>query len=118
MPPNEVREPRPLERARPAEDGSDTNLTNGTSLAAGLQQAIENAAGDWWWDGALLAIRQLALSGRGFTVDHLSSMVGEPPDPHYWGALLAAAQKLRIVEPVGARVGRDGRLVRVWWSAS
>jgi hypothetical protein len=82
---------------------------------AGLEQAIENASSDWWFEGALVAVRQLALSGRGFTVDHLSSMVGEPPDPHYWGALLAAAQKLRIVEAVGARVGRDGRLVRVWW---
>jgi hypothetical protein len=82
---------------------------------AGLEQAIENASTDWWFQGALVAIKQLALSGRGFTVDHVLDMVGTPPDPHYVGALLAAAQRLKIVEPVGARVGRDGRLVRVWW---
>lgn len=66
----------------------------------------------------MLAVKQLALSGRGFTVDHIRDMAGGPEDPHYWGDLLAAARKLKIVEPVGARVGRDGRLVRVWWSAS
>ena len=63
----------------------------------------------------MLAIRQLALSGRGFTVDHIRDMAGEPEDPHYWGALFAAAQKLKIIEAVGARVGRDGQFVSVWW---
>ena len=99
-----------------AEDETpDDGLSAPILREAGLEQAIENATSDWWFQGALVAIKQLAMSGRGFTVDHLSSMVGEPPDPHCWGALLAAAQKLRIVEAVGARVGRDGRLVRVWW---
>lgn len=81
----------------------------------GLDQAIENSKSDWWTSGAMLPIRQLALAGRGFTVDHIREMAGEPEDPHYWGALFAAAQKVKIIEAVGARVGRDGRLVRVWW---
>ena len=62
-----------------------------------------------------MAIRQLAMSGRGFTVDNLLDLVGAPTDPHYLGALFAAAQRLKFVEPVGARVGRNERLVRVWW---
>jgi hypothetical protein len=101
-------------RVEAAADGGTADATRSAALT-GLEQAIENASNDWWFQGALVAIRQLALSGRGFTVDHLSSMIGEPPDPHYWGALFAAAQKLKIIEPVGARVGRDGRLVRLWW---
>ena len=84
----------------------------------GLDQAIANSASDWWAQGALLAIKQLSITGRGFTVDHLLDMVGAPSDSHYVGAVFAAAQRLRIIEPVGARVGGDGRLVRVWWSAS
>jgi hypothetical protein len=90
---------------------TDTDL----SPTAGLDCAIANAAGDWWFHGAMLAVRQLARSGRGFTVDHVLDMVGAPTDSHYLGALFAAAMRQRIVEPVGARVGRDGRLVRVWW---
>jgi len=114
---NETRPP--AERAGPVTiTSSGRNPIVPRPEPEGLELAIERAANDWWFQGGLVAIRQLALSGRGFTVDHLSSMVGEPPDPHYWGALLAAAQKLKIVEAVGARVGRDGRLVRVWWSAS
>jgi hypothetical protein len=81
----------------------------------GLEQAIRNSASDWWHSGAILAIRQLALSGRGFDIDHIRDMAGEPEDPHYWGALFAAAQKLKIIEAVGARVGRDGKLRRIWW---
>jgi hypothetical protein len=81
----------------------------------GLEQAIENASTDWWFQGALMALKQLSISGRGFTVDNLLDLVGAPTDSHYLGAAFAAAQKLRIVEPVGARVGRNGRLVRVWW---
>jgi hypothetical protein len=37
----------------------------------GLDRAIENAASDWWFQAALLAIRQLASSRRGFTADTL-----------------------------------------------
>jgi hypothetical protein len=116
MLPNKVRPPEVVsnqgaEEKTPADGLSDVILTGD----AGLELAIEAAASDWWFTGAMVALKQLVLSGRGFTVDHLSAMVGEPPDPHYWGALLAAAQKLGIIEAVGARVGRDGRLVRVWW---
>jgi hypothetical protein len=119
MSPPEVRRAGPeasSPEVRSATDRTSTesDLTPGRPQD-GLDRAIENAASDWWFQGALVAIKQLATSGRGFTVENLSGMVGEPPDPHYWGALFAAAQKLRIIEPVGARLGRDGRLVRVWW---
>lgn len=83
--------------------------------ANGLDRAIANSASDWWTQGALLAIKQLARSGHGFTVDHVLDMVGAPTDPHYLGAVLASAQRQHIIERVGARVGRDGRLVGVWW---
>jgi hypothetical protein len=132
--PQEVREPRPSARARltqsvrPATDQTehaDPNAAGGQGAASetpvrpdgieGLECAIENASTDWWFAGALLAIKQLAISGRGFTADHLLDMVGAPSDPHYLGAVFAAAQRQHVIEPVGARVGRDGRLVRVWW---
>jgi hypothetical protein len=80
----------------------------------GLDQAIGSASTDWWFRGALLAIKQLARSGRGFTADHVLAMVGAPTGPHYVGAAFAAARRQRIVEAVGARLGQDGRLVRVW----
>jgi hypothetical protein len=104
----------PAERAGP--DSSTSARRGNTIIApAGLEQSIANAARDWWYQGGLVAIRQLVRTRRVFTIDQLSDMIGEPPDPHYWGALFAGAQKLRIIEPVGARVGRDGRLVRLWW---
>ena len=114
MPPPEKRGEGP--QALSSENQAATKLPDKASLSnPGLEQAMENAASDWWHSGAMLAIKQLALSGCGFTVDHIRDMAGEPEDPHYWGALFAAAQKLKIIEAVGARVGRDGRLVRVWW---
>jgi hypothetical protein len=100
-------------------EAAEENAAGGLSAPivrdTGLEQAIANAANDWWFQGAMVAIRQLAIGGRGFTVLHVKDMVGEPPDYHYWGALFSAAQRQRIIEPVGARVGSDGRLVRVWW---
>ena len=100
---------------RGAEENAASGLSAANLPAAGLDQAIENASSDWWFQGASMAIKQLALSGRGFTVDNLLDLVGAPTDPHYLGAALAAAQRHRIIEPVGARAGRNGRLVRVWW---
>jgi hypothetical protein len=99
--------------AWPATDRATTETE--PTVVTGLDRAIDNAATDWWFQGALLAIKQLGRSGRGFTADHVLDMVGAPTDPHYVGAVFAAAQRQRIVEAVGARVGRDGRLVRVWW---
>jgi hypothetical protein len=111
--PGNVPERRPARETPPADD----TLTEAIrpQAADGLAQAIDNASRDWWFQGAVQAVTQLAMSGRGFTVDQVAQMVGEPPDHHYWGALFAAAQRRRICEPVGARLGSDGRLVRVWW---
>ena len=113
---------RANETRPPAERAGPVSTTSGgrnpiipRAEPEGLERAIESAASDWWFQGALMALKQLALSGRGFTVDNLLELVGAPTDSHYVGAVFAAAQRLKIVEPVGARVGRDGRLVRVWW---
>lgn len=86
-----------------------------TSYADGLDMAVANASADWWFTGAMVALQQLAITARGFTVDHLVDLVGEPPDPHYLGSVFSAAQKMSMVEAVGCKVGRGGRLVRVWW---
>ena|SRR5215204_4850447 len=91
------------------------NCNGDSSLADGLDRAIENAATDWWMRGAMVAIGQLAREHRGFDVDDLLDLVGQPNDPHHVGAALAAARRQKLVEAVGARVGRGGRLVRVWW---
>lgn len=82
---------------------------------SGLEAAIDNAHLDWWATGAQLALVQLAKAGRGFTVDDLLDLVGQPPAPQYVGAVLAAAQRLRLIEPVGCQIGRDGRMVRRWF---
>jgi hypothetical protein len=66
----------------------------------------------------MLAISQLARSGRGFDIDDVLDLVGEPTDPHYPGAAFASARRQKLIEPVGARVGRGGRLVRVWWGVA
>jgi hypothetical protein len=99
--------------------GAEENTNDGISAVIittdGLEQAIRNSASDWWHGGAMLAIKQLALSGRGFDVDHIRDLAGEPEDPHYWGAVFASAQKLKVIEAVGARIGRDGKLRRIWW---
>ena len=116
-PPEEVPRRRPSAEAPPAVIlVHQTQPTGGKSTPEeGLDRAIENAASDWWFQGALLAIQQLALSRRGFTVDTLLDMVGQPSEPHHVGAVFAAAQRQRIAEAVGAAVAADGRLVRVWW---
>ena len=80
-----------------------------------LDSAIKHATTDWWASGAALAIRQLALADRGFDADHVLDMVGRPPSPECVGAVFAAARRSNVIEAVGCRVGRDGRLLRVWW---
>src|SRR5215218_3053041 len=102
---------RPGEKAAPAENNGEASLD-------GLERAIENAVADSWTQGALTAIRQLARDRRGFTIDDVLDLVGEPTDPHYPGAAFASARRQKLIEPVGARVGRGGRLVRVWWGVA
>lgn len=80
-----------------------------------LESAINHAMTDFWHEGARLAALQLARSGRGFDADHVLDLVGQPPSPECVGALFAALQRSGEIEAVGARVARDGRLLRVWW---
>lgn len=81
----------------------------------GLDSAIAHAQHDFWATGAKLAVRQLALSGRGFDADHVLDMVGHPPSSECLGAIFAALQRSGEIEAVGCRIGRDNRLLRVWW---
>ena len=81
----------------------------------GLDSAIAHASVDWWSEGARLAIRQLAQAGRGFDADHVLDMVGAPPSPECVGAIFAGLQRTGEIEAVGARIARDGRLLRIWW---
>jgi hypothetical protein len=111
MPPNQVRRPRPDQETRPAEGLA----TETHSTTDGLERAIAKASADWWAQNALLAIQQLARSNRAFTAEHVLDMVGAPTDPHYVGAVFAIAQRKRIAEAVGATIGPDARLLRVWW---
>ena len=85
------------------------------ALMLDLRTAIDNATTDWWFQGAMAALKQLALADRGFTADNVLDLVGAPTDFHYVGVLFAVAQRQRVIEGVGCRVGRDGRLVRIWW---
>lgn len=94
---------------------TDRNLAQDVSYSAGLDQAIANAASDWFTSGALLAIEQLAKARQGFTVDDVLDLTGMPSDPHYVGAAMALAQRRGVVEAVGCKVGRGGRMVRVWY---
>ena len=80
-----------------------------------IDSAIAHAENDFWATGARLAIRQLALTDRGFDADHVLDMVGQPPSPECIGAVFAALQRTGAIETVGCRVGRDGRLLRVWF---
>lgn len=109
-------------RSRPATtpSGSEKVLADLESVypKAGLEQAIEIAERDWWSQGAALAIRQLAMSGRGFTSEHLVDLCGMPNESCLVGAAFAAAQRTGAITTVGAVIGRDGVARRVWWATS
>jgi hypothetical protein len=49
-----------------------------------------------------------------FHVDDFLMLAGYPPIPNQLGAAFATAKQQRLIEPVGAAVATDGRLVRVW----
>ena len=106
-----VREAALAKVDRSSKDLHHTPITG--YAVGGLQQAIDNASSDWWWTGAVQAIKQLAIVGY-FDADRLLNLVGEPPHPSYLGAAFAAAQRSGWIEAVGCRIAVDGRLLRVW----
>jgi len=64
----------------------------------GAQQAVDNAD-EWWRSTALLAIRELAATGREFTADDIRDLgVTERAKPRRGGA------RARPAEAVGGRV--------------
>lgn len=113
----EQRRGRPLAKDAASSEAvspsKDLSSTSTAVYASGLDQAMTNAASDWWSQGAALALRQLALGGY-FDADMLLDLVGEPPHPAYVGAAFAAAWRSGLIEQVGCRVARDQRLLRVW----
>ncbi len=111
-----ARERRGGPRNEAASKSIATNATNEASVPlGGIDRAMDGANSSWWWAGAALAIQQLARQGVGFSAEHVVDLVGEPDDPHHLGAALAAAYRRGVIEPVGARIGRANRPVRVWW---
>lgn len=109
-------------RSRPAGEPSGLRSAGLADLAPeyasnGLDRAIDVAERDWWSQGAAMAIRQLALTGRGFTSEHLIELCGYPHESHLVGAAFAAAQRSGVITAVGAVIGRDGEPRRVWWAA-
>ena len=105
-------------RSRPGQDGSRSSDKASTSQPAydnpGLRQSIDNSADDWLTMGWLSAIRHLAASPRRFTADDVRDLAGSATDFHYHGAAFASAAREGLIEAVGARIGRDGRPLRVW----
>lgn len=80
----------------------------------GRDQAETNAD-TWWWDGAMLALRQLAKRKRPFQAADIAALVGEPDHPCRWGALFAAAAKQRRIELAGyTESHRSGQPCRLW----
>lgn len=82
---------------------------------SGFAAVIESASDDCWSIEAALAIAQLGRRSLGFDASHVVEMVGEPTDPHQLGAAFSAAYRKGLIEPVGARIGSNGRPCRVWW---
>lgn len=113
-------EGRSLAQAAASEQADDPtkslNPTAGSSYPAGIGEAV-NTTADWWSAGAQLAIRQLAQNGY-FDADMLLDLMGEPPHSSYVGAAFASAWRAGVIEQVGCRVARDGRLVRIWFQAA
>ncbi|WP_182561176.1 hypothetical protein [Microlunatus kandeliicorticis] len=101
----------PAATAEPApEVDPHDRLTHDRTPLNGLDQAINNAAEDWWTKGAKRALQLLADTGRGFTIDSLRDAgVGEPSAPQHWGALIAGAQRSGQIELVGCRIAADVR---------
>jgi hypothetical protein len=92
----QVRRPRPRQETRPAEGPT----TRGKSTD--------------WRQNAATVLAALAHSGMPFHVDDFLMLAGDPPSAKQIGAALAAAKRARLIEPVGAALANDGRLVRVW----
>jgi hypothetical protein len=67
-----------------------------------------------WRNEALRVISVLAHTRQPFTPDTLLQLLGYPPSSKMIGSAFATAKQQHIIEPVGAAVAEDGRLVRVW----
>ena len=79
---------------------------------------------EWWVDGALRAIEDLAASGAIFSADQLRAdpyNIPDPSHPNHWGALFAKARAEGIVKPVGYAASRtatrNGGVLRLWRGA-
>jgi hypothetical protein len=82
-------------------------------LAVNSKPAGASAAVVWRTE-ALRVLDTLAHCGMPFHVDDFLMLAGDPPSAKQIGAAFAAAKQQRLIEPVGATLANDGRLVRVW----
>ncbi len=95
---------------------------NGENPYAGRDQAEQHADG-WWWSCAMQAVEAMAATGRTFQAHDVADVYGlaDPDSPNRWGALMGAAHRLGIVEPVGvamsSRRSTARSLVRTWRGA-
>jgi hypothetical protein len=93
------------DRSRPGESGSEKTI-------AAVNTSLPNVAD--WRQNAATVLGVLAHSGMPFHVDDFLMLAGDPPSVKQIGAAFQAAHRRRLIEPVGAAVANDGRLVRVW----
>ncbi len=87
---------------------------------AGRDRAEANRD-QWWWDGAMRAVRAMAATGNVFQAYDVAIGYGLPDaddNRSRWGALLATAARRGYIVPVGAEPSKRpetaGSLVRTW----
>lgn len=87
---------------------------------AGRDRAEANRD-QWWWDGAMRAVRAMAATGIVFQAYDVAIGYGLPDaddNRSRWGALLATAARRGYIVPVGAEPSKRpetaGSLVRTW----
>ncbi|AQA26216.1 hypothetical protein BTZ20_4475 [Rhodococcus sp. MTM3W5.2] len=86
---------------------------------SGVQDAVENRD-EWWWAGAMAALKAAAATGREFDSYDLTEWYGinGPDHPARWGGLFASAKKEGLIEPAGfcvsRRPTRSGGITRRW----
>jgi hypothetical protein len=76
--------------------------------------ASTRAKSTGWRHNAATVLAALAHSGMPFHVDDFLMLAGDPPSAKQIGGAFEAARRRRLIEPVGAAVAGDGRLVRIW----
>lgn len=71
---------------------------------------------DWITENVPLVVSR--MRGRDFTADDLHAVLGEPPEPNWYGILCAKMRNSGLIVGVGYRPStrpeRNGGVLRVW----